>query len=238
MPINLEEQIKLLLELQGLDTRIFRIEDLLESIPENIAAMDERFKEKTAGLKSLEDGVKAILLKRKAKEGDLESKEQSVKKFHSQQNQVKTNKEYTALEEEIGRAKADGSVLEEEILKIFDQIDVENKKIGAEKDFLKAEELKMAAEKKRLEGEADAAKIELKNLKSRRGDVAAKVDKTLLPKYERLVAGKDGLAICAVAGNACQGCFRVLTSQVINEIRMRQELIFCEHCARIIYIEE
>jgi len=237
MAVNLEEQIKLLIELQGLDSQIFRLEDRLEAIPESIKDMDEQFKEKTAGLRKIEDGIKTLLLKRKEKEGDLEAKEQSVKKFHSQQNLVKTNKEYSALEEEIGRAKADGSILEEDIIKIFDQIDAENRESGKEKEFLKSEELRMNTEKKKLDDEAKAVKAELEKLKGQRAELAAKVDKTLLPKYERLSKNKDGLAIVGVVDEACQGCFRVLPPQVINEIRMNQELVFCEHCARILYVE-
>lgn len=237
MPVNLEEQIKILIELQGLDSQIFMLEDRLEAIPESIKEMDEQFKEKTAGLKKIEDGVKALLLKRKEKEGELEAKEQSVKKFHTQQNLVKTNKEYSALEEEIGRARADGSILEEEIIKMLDQIDAENQKAAKEKEFLKAEELRMNAEKKRLDDEAKAVGCELEKLKGRRAELAAGVDKTLLPKYERLIKNKDGLAIVGVVSEACQGCFRILPPQVINEIRMNQELVFCEHCARILYVE-
>ena len=119
---NLKEQIKLLVELQGLDTNIFRLEDELESIPETIKNKEEEFKEKSGNLKKLEDGLKALQLKRKEKEGDLEAKEVNIKKYQQQLNQVKTNKEYTALQEEIGRIKADNSLIEEAILNLFDQL--------------------------------------------------------------------------------------------------------------------
>jgi len=238
MPINLDEQIKLLVELQGLDSHIFRIEARLEAIPEDMKRMDEMFLKNTVNLKNLEDNVKTLLLKRKEKEGELEAKEQSVNKFHSQQNLVKTNKEYTALEGEIGRAKADGSVLEEDILKIFDQIDAENKKVSVEKESLKGEEAKLGQEKKKLADESNSLKSESEKLKAARGELAAKVDRMILPKYERLIKGRDGLAITTVSNAACQGCFRVLPPQVLNEIRLKQNIVFCEHCARIIYIEE
>ena len=68
--------------------------------------------------------------------------------------------------------------------------------------------------------------------------LAAKVDKSFLSKYERLIKNRDGLAIVGVVNAACQGCFRVLPPQITNEIRMKQDLVFCEHCARILYIEE
>ena len=66
--VNLEEQIKLLVELQGLDTHIFRLEDELESIPRKIKMKEEGFRERAANLKKVEDGVRALLLKRKERE--------------------------------------------------------------------------------------------------------------------------------------------------------------------------
>jgi len=235
---NLEEQIKLLVELQGLDTHIFRLEDELEAIPQTIKNAEDAFKEKSASLKKLEEGLKALQLKRKEKEGDLDAKEGTIRKYQTQLYQIKTNKEYTALQEEIGRVKADNSIIEEEVIKILDQIDAENKKIQKEKEFLKEEEVRLSEEKKKLGEKSVRIKSELEGLKKQRTELAQKVDKNVLSKYERLVKNRDGLAIVPVSGEACQGCFRVMPPQVINEIRMKKELIFCENCTRILYIEE
>ena len=235
---NLEEQLKLLVELQGLDTQIFKLEDELESIPREIKNREDGFKEKTGSLKNLEDNLKMLQVKRKEKEGELEAKEGSVKKYQTQMFQVKTNKEYTAFQEEIGRARADGSLIEEDIIKLLDQIDAENKTISKEKEFLKTEEASLAEDKKRLNEEADRIKTELDKLKVQRLELAGKVEKTTLAKYERIVRSKGGLAVVPVANESCGGCFRMLPSQVINEVRMKTDIVFCENCARILYIEE
>lgn len=236
--INLEEQLKLLVELQGLDTQIFRIERDLESIPQELKKMDDAFEEKKSNLKKLEDGLKALQVKRKEKEMDLESKEGSIKKFQSQLYQVKTNKEYSALEGEIARTKADNSLIEEEILKIFDQMDAENQKISKEKEFLKAEEGKLVQQKKKFDEDVSRMKAEAEGLNAQRAAISGKIDKSILAKYDRIIKSKDGLAVVPVAGESCQGCFRILPPQVIHEIRTKKELICCGSCARILYIEE
>ncbi|MFH0763901.1 MAG: C4-type zinc ribbon domain-containing protein [Candidatus Omnitrophota bacterium] len=235
---NLEEQIKLLVELQGIDSQIFRLEDELELIPETIKNADEAFKEKNANLKELEEGLKALQMKRKEKEGDLEVKEGMIRKYQTQQFQVKTNKEYTALQDEIGRVKADNSIIEEDVINILDQMDVESKKIQKEKEFLKEQEVRLSEDKKKLNEDSVRCKSELEVLKKNRQGLSQKVDKNMLSKYERLIKNRDGVAIVPVSGEACQGCHRVMPPQVINEIRMKKELIFCENCTRILYIEE
>jgi hypothetical protein len=235
---NLKEQIKLLVELQELDTQIFKLESDLAFIPETIKRREEEFKEKSADLKKLEDAQKSLLMKRKEKEGALESKEGMIKKYQQQLNQVKTNKEYSALQEEIGRVRADNSIIEEAILNIFDEIDAGNKNVAKEKEFLKCEEAKFNEEKRKFAEEEALMKSSLEILKKQREELAAKVDKNILKRYDRIIKSKDGLAVVTIVNEVCQGCFRTLPPQVTNEVKMNSELVFCDNCARILYIEE
>jgi predicted nucleic acid-binding Zn-ribbon protein len=236
--VNLEEQVKLLVELQDLDTQIFKRERDLLDMPENLSILDEAFKSKMSNLKALEDNLKSLQVKRKDKENDLESKEGSMKKLQTQLYQLKTNKEYTTMQGEIARIKADNSLIEEDILKILDQIDIENQRITKEKEFLKGEEAKLNEEKRKVEEETKRINLEVDSLKRQRTSLVEKIDKKVLAKYDRIIKSKDGLAVVPVAGESCQGCFRILPPQVINEIRMKKDLVFCENCARILYLEE
>ena len=236
--INFEEQIKLLVEMQALDSQILKIEEELGYMPEKTKAIEEALKEKSANLKKHEDAIKALQLKRKEKEGELQTKEDSIKKYSSQMHQVKTNKEYTALQEEIGRVKADNSLIEEDILKIFDQIDAENAEIAKEKEFLKKEEVVAAEEKKTMAAEAARIKANADALRMQRTELAAKIEKTILARYDRILANKDGLAVVPITGESCQGCFGRMPSQVINEVKMKNAIICCENCTRMLYIEE
>jgi predicted nucleic acid-binding Zn-ribbon protein len=236
--VNLEEQLKLLVELQALDTQILRHEKDLADMPESLNRLDEIFKSKMTNLKALEEQVKMLQVKRKEKENDLQSKEDSIKKLQSQLYQLKTNKEYTTMQGEISRIKADNSLIEEDILKIFDQTDVENQKIAKEKEFLKGEEVKLNDEKRKVEEETGRISAQVQALKSQRTALVEKIDKPILAKYDRILNSKDGLAVVPVSDGSCQGCFRIMPSQVIHEIKMKKDLITCESCARILYIEE
>lgn len=236
--VNIEEQVKLLVELQGLDTQIFRIERDIAAIPEDIKHLEDLFKDKTSNLKSLEDGLKTLQLKRKEKEGDLEAKEVTIKKHQGQLYQVKTNKEYSALEQEISRIKADNSLIEEDIIKILDQVDQQNRDIAREREVVKSEEAKLNEEKKKKSEELKRLEEDLARLKVQRLALSEKIDKIILSKYERIVRNKDGLAVVPIISESCQGCFRVLPPQVIHEAKMRKDIILCDNCSRILYIED
>lgn len=236
--VNLEEQIKLLVELQELDSQILKIKRELEFIPEQMKELEDKFTEEAINLKKCEDELKTIQLKRKEKELDLESKEGGIKKYQSQLYQIKTNKEYSALQQEIERAKADNSLIEEEILKILDQIDTQNQKIAKEKELLKASESNYNEEKKKKAEESKQLESQLEGLNGGRAALTPKIDKIILSKYERISKNKDGLAVVPVVNEACNGCFRIMPPQVTNEIKMKRDLVLCDNCSRILYIEE
>ncbi len=72
----------------------------------------------------------------------------------------------------------------------------------------------------------------------KRKQVFPDVDKGILSRYERILENKEGLAIVPLKDRSCGGCFMSIPDQVVNEIKMYEQLIFCEMCARILYLED
>src|SRR3990167_9254203 len=124
MTTVIHEQIKILVELQKIDSEIYRLKKELESHPLLKQKIEADFEKKKSRMKAAEEELKSAQLKQKEKDGDLQSKEEKIKKLQAQLYQLKSNKEYTAMEMEIKGLKADNSVLEEEILKLLDVVDL------------------------------------------------------------------------------------------------------------------
>lgn len=233
----MQDTIKMLIELQGLDAVIFDRKRLLEEIPDKIKEFDRMLQEKSSSLKALEEESKKVQITHKEKEGDLKTKEEAIKNHQAKLYQVKTNQEYTALEKEIGSITADGSLLEEEIITLLDRVDEIKKKTVKEKEILDGEKKKVDEEKKKIEVEKKAAEAEYNDLSQKRKEFAAGIDKGALAKYERILYKKDGLAMVPVVAGACGGCNMNLPPQVINEAKLQETLTFCGNCARILYSE-
>ena len=238
MPTVIAEQVKILAELQQIDSRIYDLKALLAVQPELRKKADQEFEKKKTNLKNAEDELKAALVKHKALELDLAAKEERVKKLQTQLYSLKTNKEYQAMELEIKGLKADDSLIEEDILRSYDTIEAAKSKAAKEKEFLaveqKAHELTVDEIKKKsaeieasIDAEDEKRKIYLPN-----------IDVKILLQYDRILKSRDGLAIAPVWNNACGGCHVGLPPQVVNEARMKEKLINCESCARILYWPE
>ena len=236
--VNTEDQIKMLIELQELDGEIFNKQRILDAFPEKMKELDDILETKSTSLKNLEDESKKLQVQRKEKEGELATKEVSIKKHQGQLYQIKTNKEYTALEKEIANIKADNSVLEEEVITLLDKIDEIKKDVSKEKETLEKEKQNIAVEKKKIEEEKKVSETKLNDLSAKRKGFAEKIDKKVLSRYERILRNKDGLAMVPVIDGTCGGCNMNLPPQVVNEAQLRMDLVFCGNCARILYSKE
>jgi predicted nucleic acid-binding Zn-ribbon protein len=56
--------------------------------------------------------------------------------------------------------------------------------------------------------------------------------------YQRLRNGKPGAVIVPIRSGQCAGCHMRVSQNLINETKRGQSVNYCEHCQRIVYLEE
>ena len=235
MPIAITDQIKSLAELQKLDSEIHRMNQEASACPVEKKRLEEAFEKKKAGLKSAEEVLRGFQVQQKSKENDLLSREEKIAKLKSQLYSLKSNKEYQAMELEIKGSQADKSLLEEEILKMFDSVEEAKTRVAKEKEALAAQEKEFRAMATELDKKAADLAASAGVLIEKRKVFLPGVDPRLLGQYERVLKARDGIALVPVVHHACGGCHVELPAQTVNEIQIGEKLITCESCARIIY---
>lgn len=235
---SVKDQIKRLVELQRIDGDIYLLNKDLKEQPLLVEELKGEYESKKAKLSELENKSKEIQLKRKEHELELKTKEGEIVKANTQLSDIKTNKEYTAKISEIESKKADKSIIEEKILISYDESEAIIKEIDQEKAVLALEEKKYLDKKAEVDSRVVEIKDRLKVLESQRERIAPNVEKAQLQRYERILSHKEGKAIVPVLGSTCGGCFMNVPNQTINAIKMKEGLIFCEMCARILYLED
>jgi hypothetical protein len=237
--MDLKEEIRKLVELQRIDSKIQSLREKKDKdIPQELEALKKAFEEAKQIISSHENKVKQLQVKRKEKELDLSSKEEGVKKAQAQLYQLKTNKEYQAKLTEIESLKADVSLLEEEVIKILDQIEEAQDNLNKEKHKLIQEENKFKEKESQINEEIKSLGLEIKCLEDKRKILADNIDKKVLSVYERLLKNRSGLAVAGIEADNCGACHIKVTAQKINEIKMYKDLVFCESCVRILYIKD
>jgi len=235
---DLKSQLANLLQLQTIDSEIYRLRAEKEAKPQEIKVLQEAFEAKKQGLAVLEKNLADLQKKRKDKELELSSKEEGSKKLQAQLYSLKTNKEYQTMLQQIQDSKADASVIEDKILELFEQSDKAKSEIDKENGRLKEEEKGFLAEKKKVDDRVKEIDDRLAQLEAQRKQVLPGLEPKILSQYDRILASRDGLAIVRVKDNTCKGCNMFVPPQVINMIKMYERIITCEVCNRMLYIEE
>ncbi len=237
--MDLKDEIRKLIDVQAIDSDIYRLEREFNSVkPAVIAELKSVLESNKKSLADLEEEFKQGQIKKKEKEMDLSSKEEAVRKSQAQLYQLKTNKEYDAKLKEISSLKSDVSVIEEEILRIFDEIDEKSEELNMKKKSL-AENSRKAADKimaEEKEMEKIGSKINI--LKDKRGILVKGIDPKLFSQYEHLVKNRQGMALVPLKGGKCGGCHMVLPAEVSNRVKQYKNIVQCEMCARMLYLEE
>lgn len=235
---SIKSQLKKLVDLQVVDTKIYSFKDELAEKPKLVESLRQEFERKKSHLNQLEENLKAILLKRKEHELELKIKEDEIAKANADLSKIKTNKEYAAKISEIEHIKADRSIVEEKILESFDEGDKINMEIQKEKTVVAEHEKIYLAKKKEIDDAIKIAEAKVKELEAERIQIIPEIDKNYLSRYERILKNKNGLAIAAIEGNICSGCYMVLNPQMINTVVMNDQIVECDICSRILYIKD
>jgi predicted nucleic acid-binding Zn-ribbon protein len=226
-----------LIRLQYLDSEIARLQTLLEAVPARLEAIDQEIQSGSAAVARAKDKLAANQKKRRDLEGEVKGIRENIAKYKRQQNDVKSNKEYDALNREIAETQAKIDGLEEAILNEMIAADDIEKEIKAaqkhqtdEEGHLKRDKETVAAEKADLDKQKAGIEAERKSLQP-----AVPADQ--LRAYERIHKKMGGTAMSRVNDDFCSLCMMRVRPQLLDEIIAGKALITCEACGRILYWE-
>lgn len=232
------ETLDVLLELQEVDNEILEREKARDDLPIKIAKYDEELAVLENKVNDERDALDQSQQERRRLERELSISEAARTKYESQLVEVTTAREYTALQHEIDAERRKSVQMEEEILKLMEQIEERIAKIEfLERDF-HDQAKNIQAKKDILQKEYDSIDEDLKIHYDRRKRVLIRVKPDILSRYDRIWKSRRTPVVVPIKKGACSGCFRALPPQEINEARKCERLIACEGCGRIIYWPE
>ena len=233
--VQMLEAIEKLLILQERDRKISRLRTELANIGPERHALQAKTAASQAALDVARQRIKRIESGRKKLELDVEEKKRAIERYSLQQFQTKKNDEYRALAHEIEMARDAIFKPEDQQLELMEQAEAAQKEVAAATKV--GEEAKKQAEKQLadLTAREENLKKELATLEADRDQLAAAVDESVLPRYERLRKSKGENVLVGVAHGVCGGCHMKLPVQIIVSCQGHQDIVSCPNCGRILY---
>jgi len=224
-----------LIELQDLDLSAERLRRRIADFPASQAAIDGRLNDLTAAVAAVKDRMSASQSARREIEKDLAAVQGRLSKYKDQLMEVKTNKEYHAMQTEISTAEQLVRQQEDRLLDRMEEAETQAAELKAAEAALKAGQAQAARERQDLEAERTAADHELARTAAERSALVARLTPQALALFEHVSKHRRGLAMSEARDGHCMQCHVRLRPQVYNDVRRNESLIQCESCSRILY---
>ena len=224
-----------LIHLQELDLAAERHRRRETDIPQIQSALDARLASRSSAVDTIKTRIAESQTGRREVDRDLAAVQSRLSKFKNQLMEVKTNKEYQAMQKEMSVAEQEISDLETRMLERMEEADSLAIELKTAQAALAAEQAEITRERQALETERGTVADDLKRLSEERTMTAALVSAGALALFERLAHNRRGLAMAEARDGLCTVCHVRLRPQVFNEARRNAGIVQCDSCTRILY---
>lgn len=225
-----------LLELQDVDGRIRELEQEIIDIPERKKQENARLDHIREMLATAHGEQKAVQVKIDAADLEAESRKTKIQELKKNQVMLKTNKEFSMYNLEIGKLEEDIASHEaREIAAMDDLIPIKAKVADVEAKLAKEQagvDEYMAELDERL---AEVKQVLAETLVERE-EVAGKVQSRSKLYYDRLKSKRWPAVVELLNGSVCTGCNLVQPPSVGQMVCRDQEIVVCTMCGRILYM--
>jgi predicted nucleic acid-binding Zn-ribbon protein len=230
-----EDQLRLLMQVQELELAIQRFEEAIAAKPHEldplIRACEEARSAAGRHRKELEDLDK----QRRQLEAAIAEEQSTLQKAQRKLLEVKTNKEYSAMLAEIDAFKKKISDHEDKVLQLMEAAEIRRQQVQDLDRQITQEESQLTAGRQRNEAELAVLQRTLAERRQQRDVTMQQVDRPVQDLYMRLLKSRKGLAVVGISNGACQGCSLTLPPQLVQEVRRNDRVLTCSHCQRILY---
>jgi len=232
------EDLKTLVDLQRVDSELLALERAKGDLPKRVLELKSQLEQIAALRLQKAEALAKAQKDRRAAEGALQMAKERKKKYDEQLYSVRNNKEYDAVTAEIEMAVFDIDESETKILEAIEQEDGLKKEVAEQDERLAAAQSEFDAQQAILTARETETRSMTETLQAQRDALAVKLRRPILNAYQRILNGKDGLAVVGVVRGSCVGCSTRIPPQRVMEIREMNQVRYCESCGRILVWNE
>ncbi len=230
-----EQKLKLLYNLQTIDSTIDEIKTLRGELPMQVETLEEELVKFDADVKKSKENIEVLNQSISERKNQIIESEEKIKKYEKQQETVKNNREFDSLNKEIEFQKLEVELSEKRIKEYKEKIKLEKENAKKLKELLKDKKVELKDKKAELEDITGETKIEEEKLLKKSDKIKKDLEENLLSQYTKIRGNvRNGLAVAPIDRGACGGCHFKIPPQKQVDIATRKKIVYCEHCGRII----
>ena len=232
---NLQQQLDLLHQLQQLELTILALHRQRQAVPLKIAKLEEGLQVHQDALDAKKAELAEAERELRSKNAELTDQQEQRQKYEAQLREVKTNKEYQALDKEISFLQNKEAEVEDAILGTMLDIDRFQEELRQEQVSFDTEREKVGNQKAKYEQEGRDLAAVVTSHQGERKRFSPDIDKDLMDRYQAWCKRNKTAFVSIVTNNACGGCRIAIPPQTLKEARKFEQAVQCSSCKRILY---
>jgi len=226
-----------LIELQGIDTKLRDLNDLLGDLPSKVDELNQQEESIKNSLVENKERMKELEVESHKGEVRIAEINDKVNKLKDQLFLVTNNKQYDALMHEIDHMKEERSTIETETLSFLEEKESLIESVKTMESELGSLSNDLTIRREKLELVISESAEEKIFLEEKRSQKVEGIDLNIVSIYNRVFGARDGLAVVNLSGNGCGGCGAHVPMQKVTEVRANTGIHHCDVCGRFLYSE-
>ena len=232
---SVSEKLIALYDLQQIDSKVDKIRIVRGELPMEVRDLEDDVAGLETRIKNISNEIHEMETNITNKKQTIKDANALIKKYTTQQNNVKNNREYESLTKEIEFQNLEIQLSEKRIKEFTSEIGSKNMIIEASRTNLSERKQDLEVKKHELDGIIKETQKEEEILLKKSENAAKIIENRLYAAYKRIRNNaRNGLAVVTVQRDSCGGCFNQIPPQQQLDIRQRKKIIVCEHCGRIL----
>jgi predicted nucleic acid-binding Zn-ribbon protein len=228
--------VEKLWELQTVLTALNEREKQMAVKPESFAAIDREYQTANEETTRLQQQLDVLARERRRVDGELSDQQELLKKYQGTLMQVKNQQQYAAAWKEIDATRKHVKDLEDSVLKNMTEAEGLQKQLderqGAHGDL----QSRYDAAHRDWQSSLGDLRKEADQLREKAAQIEASIPERLRNEFQKIYRQRQQIAVSRVASDTCSSCRTRVRPQVAQQLK-RGELVHCEGCHRILYLE-
>ena len=234
-----------LIKLQSVENQLRAAKAKLARCRRNVIIAENHVRSLQNAYEAKKEEIQLTKIQSDRLELELRTRDEEIAKLRAHLNAAKTNKEYAAVLTQLNTTKADNSKIEAQILELMK--DIEADETERQNIQNQIDERKQALEQTRKEAEVMAAKheAEIEAIQTEWDKKTQDIPVAQLQVFKRVAETYDGEALAVVDKQenktdaySCGGCFMGITTESVNLLLSKDDIIRCPSCTRILVLSD
>lgn len=228
------EKLKTLARMQRFDDEIGRCRDLQQILPQQLNTLIKDVETASQKVLEVETVREGIVKKQKELEAEIKHNAELAHKYGTQLADIKTNKEYKALNGEIANLKQKNNEIESVMLELMETEGEIKKQLAVNQKELAGAEQRKSEKEDDLRAQIAELEGKIEKLREQRNELARTLPLALVKQYGALIKNKNNQAVAYSLNGACGGCGFIIRPQIRIELELQKKMHICESCGRLL----